>query len=239
MGGGTLLSRGFRGVLHSLSPRGRGNRRTTGQHLSRRRSIPAWAGEPQGARSLSKVRRVYPRVGGGTLALQHRVVDGDGLSPRGRGNRLRATDAFDMMRSIPAWAGEPRVAGPTLYHNTVYPRVGGGTRIMRRLWDRLRGLSPRGRGNLRGGARDPIASGSIPAWAGEPTRTCPCTHDQRVYPRVGGGTSGRAAIQPVYPGLSPRGRGNPRGHAPSRWSPRSIPAWAGEPPATPSPLKMA
>ena len=51
-----------------------------------------------------------------------------------------------------------------------------------------------------------------PAWAGEPISLPPCSF-------VGGG----------YPGLSPRGRGNPSFLAPTPKPPRSIPAWAGEP----------
>ena len=85
------------------------------------------------------------------------------------------------------------------------------------------------RGNLPVSRKAPLQSGSIPAWAGEPTSTDRCTEWTTVYPRVGGGTV--AALGPVSlaAGLSPRGRGNlyrPKEHG--AWC-RSIPAWAGEP----------
>ena len=54
-------------ILHSvawgLSPRGRGNRA-----LTCRGSIPAWAGEPTTTENMAMRWRVYPRVGGGTVA---------------------------------------------------------------------------------------------------------------------------------------------------------------------------
>ena len=50
-------------------------------------------------------------------------------------------------RSIPAWAGEPRVPFPFMVLIAVYPRVGGGTGIRRRSARPWKGLSPRGRGN--------------------------------------------------------------------------------------------
>ena len=70
----------------------------------------------------------------------------------------------------------------------VYPRVGGGTVSNWPLYQRSQGLSPRGRGNRVELALVPALPGSIPAWAGEPCRTGPCTSAPRVYPRVGGGT---------------------------------------------------
>ena len=73
----------FRG----LSPRGRGNLRMPTARQAWRRSIPAWAGEPNcGIRPANK-KSVYPRVSGGTIrdfVHAHRV---GGLSPRGRGNQ--------------------------------------------------------------------------------------------------------------------------------------------------------
>ena len=53
------------------------------------------------------VVRVYPRVGGGTYPRSKLDPDVEGLSPRGRGNRLSRRSDLVEMRSIPAWAGEP------------------------------------------------------------------------------------------------------------------------------------
>ena len=39
------------------------------------------------------------------------AFDYNGLSPRGRGNRLAASKRTSSMRSIPAWAGQPPNVG--------------------------------------------------------------------------------------------------------------------------------
>ena len=54
---------------------------------------------------------VYPRVGGGTFLTWYATPRYMGLSPRGRGNRLRPAGAAAGVGSIPAWAGEPGGAG--------------------------------------------------------------------------------------------------------------------------------
>ena len=70
-----------------------------------------------------------------------------GLSPRGRGNRMRPRSPLSVLRSIPAWAGEPVAGRPQREIAVVYPRVGGGTQFSFYLDDYATGLSPRGRGN--------------------------------------------------------------------------------------------
>ena len=74
-----------------------------------------------------------------------------------------------------------------------------------------------------------IAFGPIPARAGEP-RCAPLFHfPPRAYPRAGGGTSMRCILLRSLRGLSPRGRGNHRGHGGVRIDRGPIPARAGEP----------
>ena len=114
------------------------------------------------------VGAVYPRVDGGTLLYKERAVNGEGLSPRGRGNRLKQVVAGDDERSIPAWTGEPVQAPVEATDPKVYPRVDGGTPSLT-LWSRDgAGLSPRGRGNRPGHILRVPDQGSIPAWTGEP-----------------------------------------------------------------------
>ena len=91
--------------------------------------------------------RVYPRVCGGTAAVQPDGVAGGGLSPRVRGNRHRRTSSFLCVRSIPACAGEPRSASAHIRLFAVYPRVCGGTAGFTGAEHPLEGLSPRVRGN--------------------------------------------------------------------------------------------
>ena len=172
---------------------------------------------------------VYPRVGGGTADLLVTVHNAMGLSLRGRGNPLRIKLQSDRQRSIPAWAGEPRCNVYADHARTVYPRVGGGTATKSCQPDSNDGLSPRGRGNHmlmwtvggneglsprgRGNHVDTLywirSSGSIPAWAGEPSPASTGSGVTSVYPRVGGGTFTTDSDPKSHLGLSPRGRGNP------------------------------
>ena len=167
-------------------------------------------------------------MGGGTIEDRLNAALRQGLSPRGRGNRVSDVGDPRDLRSIPAWAGEPTRRGPPTEdtQRSIPAWAGEPTRLVD--------------GQPRGGyAR------SIPAWAGEP-RACGWTTRLRwVYPRVGGGTVAVAGRGP----LSPRGRGTLIGAETRRWlltvyprvggepasyghqtsAQRSIPAWAGEP----------
>ena len=69
-----------------LSPRVRGNPPVRRRLTLASRSIPACAGEPSPA-SIARVGcGVYPRVCGGTRAINANEMDNQGLSPRVRGN---------------------------------------------------------------------------------------------------------------------------------------------------------
>ena len=52
-------------------------------------SIPAWAGETPASDHICGCIRVYPRVGGGNIAVGGVVAPYGGLSPRGRGKLVR------------------------------------------------------------------------------------------------------------------------------------------------------
>ena len=56
---------------------------------------------------MLSLRWVYPRVCGGTWALQPEPPPFEGLSPRVRGNRAGETGWTVGHGSIPACAGEP------------------------------------------------------------------------------------------------------------------------------------
>ena len=111
---------------------------------------------------------VYPRVCGGTAVVATGRTTVPGLSPRVRGNRIHTNAIWAMNRSIPACAGEPRPSALLGRRTPVYPRVCGGTCILSTLFPDRNGLSPRVRGNPLGSLPYGIASGSIPACAGEP-----------------------------------------------------------------------
>ena len=85
------------------------------------------------------------------------------------------------------------------------------------------------RGNLAQGGETDTTAGSIPACAGEPTDCALCFFQQRVYPRVCGGTGLQVRQEALRTGLSPRVRGNPLACHVLFPRARSIPACAGEP----------
>ena len=187
----------------------------------------------------ARMKRVYPRVCGGTVDASDGLCTLMGLSPRVRGNPPGPPWAGLLPRSIPACAGEPNVRGTGRRPSQVYPRVCGGTLVEHRHVRNDPGLSPRVRGNLLKAARHPVTTGSIPACAGEPSSLYPAPPTCRVYPRVCGGTAVHDGQEGHFPGLSPRVRGNPWEDHLQRRRIGSIPACAGEPPSTLSGTKAA
>ena len=125
--GGTPPGRRRLSPVSGLSPRVRGN-----------------PGEPGGRHLPAKV---YPRVCGGTGVFLPAAGTAQGLSPRVRGNLPTASASAGLRRSIPACAGEPHRHIVTRPASSVYPRVCGGTRVIRPSVLLLLGLSPRVRGN--------------------------------------------------------------------------------------------
>ena len=150
------------------SPRGRGNllRRLGGNVLDR--SIPAWAGKPQGPSSPETRSTVHPRVGGETSGAVSVNVPSLGPSPRGRGNRGVLDAEVKRMGSIPAWAGKPRRWRAATKAWEVHPRVGGETLHAAEHRGGADGPSPRGRGNPGSCGVSMGVDRSIPAWAGKP-----------------------------------------------------------------------
>ena len=71
--------------------------------------------------------RVYPRACGGTVKELLARFIGEGLSPRMRGNRSGRGGSAGRTGSIPAHAGEPWAAYPSIPCPRVYPRACGGT----------------------------------------------------------------------------------------------------------------
>ena len=85
--GGTGHPHRISAPAEGLSPRVRGNHTHQNNDALPSRSIPACAGEPAENRCAPGLRKVYPRVCGGTRCRKFRTQHGAGLSPRVRGNR--------------------------------------------------------------------------------------------------------------------------------------------------------
>ena len=111
----------------------------------------------------------------------------------------------------------------------VYPRLRGGSLLAAGATSIARGLSPPTRGIRVQPCRRDVVSRSIPAYAGDPRRNERPTKPRWVYPRLRGGSGGKAAAWLIERGLSPPTRGiqlRRRHCQPNR---RSIPAYAGDP----------
>ena len=108
--GGTKASIGRLTSPSGLSPRVRGNPARRRQRDRRPRSIPACAGEPAHGLQMARIRRVYPRVCGGTRPRPAGRECENGLSPRVRGNLSATILSLTTYGSIPACAGEPAMA---------------------------------------------------------------------------------------------------------------------------------
>ena len=105
--GGTFQEAFDTHIPTGLSPRVRGN---PVLHLLEKvglGSIPACAGEPTKRASVPEIRRVYPRVCGGTTSGGSTARGARGLSPRVRGNPKVEPRGGMRRGSIPACAGEP------------------------------------------------------------------------------------------------------------------------------------
>ena len=186
--GGTAVQGDYEGANGGLSPRVRGNPRPARCPPTAPRSIPACAGEPSVILIIGFAITVYPRVCGGTLWRTPTRNTRRGLSPRVRGNPTMTIAGQEVVRSIPACAGEPGWPTAPESDSRVYPRVCGGTAQLKIGQVRILGLSPRVRGNPALRLPDTPAAGSIPACAGEPPGQPPAGTGIKVYPRVCGGT---------------------------------------------------
>ena len=172
---------------------------------------------------------VYPRARGGAGLPASPANLMLGLSPRTRGSQATDRAGGQLAGSIPAHAGEPS-AGPIDRRSPgVYPRARGGAIPRVFCASRLRGLSPRTRGSHPARPRREGVLGSIPAHAGEPTRSPQPSVPPRVYPRARGGAVTDVSPRETAPGLSPRTRGSRSGVRRVGGHRGSIPAHAGEP----------
>ena len=212
-----------------LSPLVRGNRPPSPSRRGSSRTIPARAGEPRRASSISSASADYPRSCGGTVDDKVEGGSIEGLSPLVRGNHHHSAAAGRQVRTIPARAGEPTCAWGSPAGHGDYPRSCGGTRGCRSSHGRPQGLSPLVRGNHLA-ARGPCAhAGTIPARAGEPARGSSAGDLEEDYPRSCGGTAAACRSRFHRRGLSPLVRGNRTDMTEAELARGTIPARAGEP----------
>ena len=195
-------------------------------------SIPAHAGEPRRPSLPCGGCTVYPRPRGGACSC--RCVRGSfyGLSPPTRGSPHRVRNPVSAQRSIPAHAGEPDCTTYGTRWPRVYPRPRGGASAATSWSTADWGLSPPTRGSRSTSPVPRVPTWSIPAHAGEPSRTGSCRLAPWVYPRPRGGARARRTSRCAGWGVSPPTRGSRGAAGTESGTDRCIPAHAGEPTTT-------
>ncbi len=198
-------------------------------HLRGTGSIPACAGEPDRERQRLDHARVHPRLRGGAEARHGVSRAHQGPSPPARGSRELIALVVELVRSIPACAGEPRCHRRAHADPRVHPRLrggAGGTTAARRP---ATGPSPPARGSRDDAAEDRGRQRSIPACAGEPPARRFFLARVEVHPRLRGGAYSIMDARTEAKGPSPPARGSHRRSRLHAETVGSIPACAGEP----------
>ncbi len=191
------------------SPPTRGSRALSDSIRDWRGSIPAHAGEPDGARPLARGVGVDPRPRGGASLHAANSAHLEGRSPPTRGSQRRACALGAVEGSIPAHAGEPTSTSAGRRRRRVDPRPRGGAHL--RQWFSLAdgGRSPPTRGSLNPTLAKPARRGSIPAHAGEPRARSRPRSAGWVDPRPRGGATATTDEGRRWTGRSPPTRGSP------------------------------
>ena len=156
------------------------------------------------------------------------VAQTPGPSPRVRGKRASPRGPCPGSWSIPACAGETRIAAYRTRRAGVHPRVCGGNVTFAGDDHQVQGPSPRVRGKRHRYQRRGRHHGSIPACAGETWRRWGWCSGAWVHPRVCGGNGVSSSSTASATGPSPRVRGKRGLGYGVVAADRSIPACAGE-----------
>ena len=149
---------------------GRGTRRNPRPVQFPPRFIPARAGNTPPVLQPAQPPPVHPRAGGEHPAMSRVPTIRPGSSPRGRGTRLATGLPRDVLRFIPARAGNTLANSALAASGTVHPRVGGEHVGQAVFGSSRNGSSPRGRGTPRLEQRLDELPRFIPAWAGNTER---------------------------------------------------------------------
>ena len=211
------------------SPRERGSRCVDRRAVGAGGSILARAGQPSSKWSGSPAARVHPRASGAAHTQQAGQALLQGPSPRERGSPWITCPPSRPWGSIPARAGQPAWATPCGTGARVHPRASGAAFIVLVFLGQFQGPSPRERGSRNAAQRREDKGGSIPARAGQPSKTTTTHQPVRVHPRASGAALALPGGLGLFQGPSPRERGSPSDVQVFKEIGGSIPARAGQP----------
>ena len=191
------------------------------------RFIPACAGNRPDGRENTDLRPVHPRVCGEQSACYLATVDSAGSSPRVRGTGVIDKTYGDVVRFIPACAGNRSTfCCPTLVI-AVHPRVCGEQCPQPAMHPEIDGSSPRVRGTVSSARNAPRNRRFIPACAGNSALHLGRSPRRAVHPRVCGEQTWCRKRERRSVGSSPRVRGTDNLPWRRRLRRRFIPACAG------------
>ena len=171
------------------------------------RFIPACAGNSAAAPSCRVSGTVHPRVCGEQIADKKNLTDLAGSSPRVRGTVSIENKIAQLIRFIPACAGNSNRLPAPIHLLAVHPRVCGEQFVSVVLFDLLPGSSPRVRGTVFQDVNQGMSQRFIPACAGNSLQPFASSARTSVHPRVCGEQLLTHPNRPQNVGSSPRVRG--------------------------------
>ena len=155
-----------------------------------------------------------------------------GSSPRVRGTLRRVAEFLELVRFIPACAGNTRNRSYSFSQLAVHPRVCGEHKPTQIEAIGRYGSSPRVRGTQQRKLSEATLNRFIPACAGNTEWCAPPPWQSTVHPRVCGEHYRTGRLTNPMAGSSPRVRGTRDSRRRRRRSERFIPACAGNTPDT-------
>ena len=191
------------------SPRVRGTRRDVLRASRDKGIIPACAGNTSAVTCVSSFFRDHPRVCGEHSVAKVHTPPRSGSSPRVRGTPIADSSETTSSRIIPACAGNTFERKITAIVTRDHPRVCGEHSFLIPYRHFKEGSSPRVRGTLQRLIDAGIASGIIPACAGNTRTSLTSRFAARDHPRVCGEHLQAVSQQRAMEGSSPRVRGTP------------------------------
>ncbi len=192
-------------------------------------SIPAYAGQPINESLNSGDGRVHPRIRGAAITYASVPSGTQGPSPHTRGSLPRGSRFGECPGSIPAYAGQPLALPVEERPRRVHPRIRGAARQREGQGCQEPGPSPHTRGSPSKNRRYTRASGSIPAYAGQPAARRRRSARRRVHPRIRGAAILLQRHHFGAQGPSPHTRGSQPVQVRVDPQAGSIPAYAGQP----------
>ncbi len=209
------------------SPRARGTHDQRRSVIHHWRFIPAGAGNTRRPRRQNQAGSVHPRGRGEHLPLMWAGWPDPGSSPRARGTLQWSEEEAQVLRFIPAGAGNTLKAPALTGMVAVHPRGRGEHGRAEQDCHLRNGSSPRARGTHGYRLAHQFDQRFIPAGAGNTLSLVAASKQAPVHPRGRGEhDEGRRGVRGGV-GSSPRARGTHQNLTRRRFNDRFIPAGAG------------